>query len=128
MATNGASPTNSSDPKVDLQRYDTSGSIMMPKEIFEKLYMNPENKVSGHLRKTLGNPTPLYESLLVFRTLSGLIEFSNSGLGGFLLALTPIAIDFMGWRGAGGDGAATMLVFPMNTPTSISLAPHFDPT
>lgn len=56
-----SSPENSEQKleRNDLTRYDTAGSIMMPKEIFEKLYLNPENKVSGNLRKTFGNPTPL---------------------------------------------------------------------
>lgn len=32
----------------------------------------------------------------------------HSGLGGFLLAYSPLIITFMGWRGSGGDGAATV--------------------
>ena len=30
------------------------------------------------------------------------------GLLGNWLSLTPLACDLMGWRGAGGDGAASM--------------------
>ena len=30
----------------------------------------------------------------------------NSALIGFLLSLTPLSMDLMGWRGAGGNGAA----------------------
>ena len=29
-----------------------------------------------------------------------------SALIGFLLSLTPLSCDLMGWRGAGGNGAA----------------------
>jgi hypothetical protein len=31
-----------------------------------------------------------------------------SGDLGILLSLTPLACDLMGWRGAGGDGVASM--------------------
>ena len=43
-----------------LERVRTAGSISIPPELFEKLYLSPENKVRGDLRKTFGNPTPLY--------------------------------------------------------------------
>ncbi len=42
-----------------LQRIRTAGSISISPELFEKLYLSPENKVSGELRKTFGNPTPM---------------------------------------------------------------------
>ena len=32
---------------------------------------------------------------------------SFSALIGFLLSLTPLSCDLMGWRGAGGNGAAS---------------------
>ena len=35
-----------------------------------------------------------------------LVDASNSALVGFLLSLTPLSCDLMGWRGAGGNGAA----------------------
>lgn len=34
-----------------------------------------------------------------------------SALVGFLLAFTPLTCDLMGWRGAGGSGAASKYVF-----------------
>ena len=43
-----------------LERIRTAGSISIPPELFEKLYLSPENRVKGDLRKTFGNPTPLY--------------------------------------------------------------------
>jgi len=42
-----------------LRRIRTAGSISISPELFEKLYLSPQNKVSGDLRKTFGNPTPL---------------------------------------------------------------------
>lgn len=47
-------------PDVALQRIRTAGSVSIPPELFEKLYLSPENKVKGDLRKTFGNPTPMY--------------------------------------------------------------------
>ena len=42
-----------------LRRIRTAGSISIPPDVFEKLYLSPENRVKGDLRKTFGNPTPL---------------------------------------------------------------------
>ena len=42
-----------------LNRIRTAGSISMSPELFEKLYLSPENRVKGDLRKTFGNPTPM---------------------------------------------------------------------
>jgi hypothetical protein len=42
-----------------LGRYVTNGSVMIPMEALEKLYLNPPSKVSGDLRRTFGNPTPM---------------------------------------------------------------------
>ena len=42
-----------------LKRIRTAGSISIPPELFEKLYLSPENKVKGELRKTFANPTPV---------------------------------------------------------------------
>ncbi|KAL8716200.1 MAG: hypothetical protein Q9220_000105 [cf. Caloplaca sp. 1 TL-2023] len=88
---NGASgyDDGSSDP---LTRLRTAGSVNISPEMFEKLYLSPENRVKGELRKTFGNPTPI-------------------ALVGFLLSLTPLSCDLMGWRGAGGNGAASTGVF-----------------
>lgn len=56
-------------------------------ELFEKLYLSPQNNVKGDLRSTFANPTPL-------------------GLLGFLLSLSPLSCELMGWRGATGAGEA----------------------
>ncbi|TVY29548.1 Protein alcS [Lachnellula hyalina] len=72
-----------------LRRIRTAGSISISPELFEKLYLSPQNAVKGDLRKTFGNPTPI-------------------ALLGFLLALSPLSCDLMGWRGSGGSGAAAI--------------------
>jgi len=64
----------------------------MSPELFEKLYLSPQTHVKGHLRSTFGNPTPL-------------------AVIGFVLSLTPLSCDLMGWRGAGGNGAASIGAF-----------------
>ena len=76
-------------PMAELERFRTSNTVTMTPELFEKLYLGPQNNVKGDLRKTFGNPTPL-------------------GLVGFIVALTPLACCLMGWRGSGGLGAANM--------------------
>lgn len=65
----------------------TTTSTISP-EAFERLYLSPQNRVSGDLRKTFANPTPL-------------------ALLGFATGLTPLSIEFMGWRGSGGNAIAT---------------------
>ena len=47
------------EPENALNRIRTAGSISISPELFEKLYLSPQNKVSGDLRKTFGNPTPM---------------------------------------------------------------------
>lgn len=64
-------------------------SISMSPALFEKFYLSPQNKVSGDLRRTFANPTPL-------------------AVLGLAMALTPFSCDVMGWRGAGGSGAASI--------------------
>lgn len=74
-----------------LRRIQTAESVLLPipRDAFEKLYLNPKVPTSGNLRRTFGNPTPI--SLL-----------------GFLLAATPASMITMGWRGAGGNGGAIL--------------------
>jgi uncharacterized protein len=43
----------------NLNRYATNASVAIPMEVFEKMYLNPETRVKGELRKTFANPTPL---------------------------------------------------------------------
>ncbi|KAI1622976.1 GPR1/FUN34/yaaH family-domain-containing protein [Exophiala viscosa] len=75
------------DEDTALRRLRTAGSISISPELFEKIYLSPKNRVSNNIRSTFGNPTPL-------------------ALVGFLLSLTPLSNVLLGWRGAGGLGAA----------------------
>ncbi|CAK4015529.1 related to GPR1 and Fun34p [Lecanosticta acicola] len=72
-----------------LQKVRTEGSITITPEMFERMYLGPQTKVSGDLRKVLGNPTPI-------------------GLGGFLIAYCPIIFSILGWRGFTNKGEATV--------------------
>jgi uncharacterized protein len=40
-------------------------SLSISPEVFEKLYLSPENAVKGDLRKTFGNPTPVYGTAIL---------------------------------------------------------------
>lgn len=42
----------------ELSQVKTEGSIILTPEMFERMYLSPQNKVDGGLRKVLGNPTP----------------------------------------------------------------------
>lgn len=70
-------------------RLDCVYLLTIVEELFEKLYLTPQKAVKGDLRGTFANPTPV-------------------ALLGFLLSCTPLACELMGWRGAGGNGAATL--------------------
>ncbi|OQV07602.1 hypothetical protein CLAIMM_12009 [Cladophialophora immunda] len=72
-----------------LRRVHTAGSVVMTPELFEQLYLAPQNKVKGELRQTFGNPTPI-------------------ALAGFLLCATALSMVLLGWRGAGAFGAANV--------------------
>ena len=47
------------DSDTALKRIRTAGSISISPELFEKIYLSPQNAVKGDLRKTFGNPTPV---------------------------------------------------------------------
>ena len=72
-----------------LNKVRTAHSVTISPELFEKMYLNPQSQVKGELRQTFANPTPL-------------------ALLGFLLSLSPLSCELMGWRGAGGNGMATI--------------------
>jgi len=62
------------DHETALKRIQTAGSISISPELFEKIYLSPQNQVKGDLRKTFGNPTPLYVRPAV---LSRVLEFQG---------------------------------------------------
>lgn len=47
------------DHETALRTIRTAGSISISPELFEKIYLSPQNAVKGDLRKTFGNPTPV---------------------------------------------------------------------
>jgi hypothetical protein len=50
---------HNTDSDTALRQIRTAGSISISPELFEKMYLSPQNNVKGELRKTFGNPTPL---------------------------------------------------------------------
>ena len=48
------------DSETALRQIRTAGSLSISPELFEKIYLSPKNRVSGDIRSTFGNPTPLY--------------------------------------------------------------------
>jgi hypothetical protein len=42
------------------ERLERTESLSISPEVFEKLYLSPKNAVAGDLRKTFGNPTPVF--------------------------------------------------------------------
>ena len=42
-----------------LEKIRTAGSISISPELFEKIYLSPQNRVHGDIRRTFGNPTPM---------------------------------------------------------------------
>lgn len=51
--------TSTTDTDATLRQIRTANSISISPELFEKLYLSPQNAVRGDLRKTFGNPTPV---------------------------------------------------------------------
>jgi hypothetical protein len=60
---NGGYSPSEDDRMETLDKLRTASSINMSPELFEKLYLSPQNMVKGDLRKTFGNPTPMYGNL-----------------------------------------------------------------
>ena len=52
-------PDSDEDRAEALHRFRSAASIAMSPELFEKLYLAPENRVHGDLRRTFANPTPM---------------------------------------------------------------------
>lgn len=64
--------------------------VSIPADMFDRMFLKSQDIASGKsTHRQFGNPTPL-------------------SVVGFLLALSPLSCDLMGWRGAGGNGAASM--------------------
>lgn len=64
--------------------------VSIPADMFDRMFLKSQELASGkNAHRQFGNPTPI-------------------SIVGFLLALSPLSCDLMGWRGAGGNGAASM--------------------
>lgn len=74
-----------------IRKSHTADSVILPRAVFEKLYLNPKTTTKNTLQKKVGNPTPI-------------------ALIGFLVSSTPYSMITMGWRGAGGHGGAILYV------------------
>jgi hypothetical protein len=78
-------------------RSDDATMVSIPAEMFDRMFLRAQDQAKhesvgpGPLvhHRQFANPTPL-------------------SIVGFLLALSPLSCDLMGWRGAGGNGAASM--------------------
>ncbi|KAK3186652.1 hypothetical protein K4F52_004693 [Lecanicillium sp. MT-2017a] len=78
-----------------LERLRTSNTVIMSPELFEKLYLGPQNNVKGDLRKTFGNPTPL--GLVGYFILGNTFPFiAFTSYGGVFLALAATLHPFYG--------------------------------
>ncbi|RKF58394.1 Protein alcS [Erysiphe neolycopersici] len=84
----------------ELHRQFQSAGIKLSRDLLEKIYLPPTSSTpyrpiasnsndTRDFRKGLGTPGPV-------------------ALVGFLICLSPLACDLMGWRGSGGNGAAGM--------------------
>ncbi|OAL22778.1 hypothetical protein AYO22_06686 [Fonsecaea multimorphosa] len=78
--------------------------VSIPADMFDRMFLQAQSQQepAGAGRKSakqqiFGNPTPL-------------------SVVGFLLCLSPLSCDLMGWRGAGGNGAASVYVLHIRTP------------
>ena len=75
----------------NIQRVETAESVFLPvpRDLFEKLYLNPKLPKEGKLYRKFGNPTPV-------------------ALMGFMISAFPTGCILMGWRGSGGNGGAIL--------------------
>jgi hypothetical protein len=67
-------------------------NVSIPADMFDRMFLQSQDQklaASKGANKSFANPTPL-------------------SVVGFLLCLSPLSCDLMGWRGAGGNGAASV--------------------
>jgi hypothetical protein len=62
---------------------NNSRNLSISPELFEKLYLPARQQNQNGLSHNLGNPTPV-------------------AIMGLVVAITPLSIELMGWRGANG--------------------------
>jgi hypothetical protein len=75
--------------------FQDAAMVTIPADMFDRMFLKSQESAAGkNAHRQFANPTPL-------------------SVVGFLLALSPLSCDLMGWRGAGGNGAASMYVFAL---------------
>lgn len=78
-AGNGLSSMDSNGPNgidhAEQMRNVLTNTMSISPELFERVYLGPQNRVKGDLRRILANPTPL-------------------GVMGFAVGLFPLSIEF----------------------------------
>jgi hypothetical protein len=80
----------------EMEHIQPAMSIPISPELFEQLYLQPQNNVKGDLRKTFGNPTPIGESCALKELSCTLMEYSF----GWISAVCYSGIDvFAGMAG-----------------------------
>lgn len=67
----------------DQLRNVLTNTMSISPELFERLYLGPQNKVSGDLRRTFANPVSTIGTgcLLIVRTLTSFLTISDSNGG-----------------------------------------------
>ncbi|KIX08618.1 uncharacterized protein Z518_03274 [Rhinocladiella mackenziei CBS 650.93] len=76
--------------------FQDANMVSIPADMFDRMFLRLQepSPAKKDANWQFANPTPL-------------------SVVGFLLCLSPLSCDLLGWRGAGGNGAASMQVHPM---------------
>lgn len=83
--------------------FQDANTVSMPAAMFDRMFLHAQTQEAAATAKPKpADPTPL-------------------AIVGFLLSLSPLSCDLMGWRGAGGNGAAS--VYALSPPTPFNLSP-----
>jgi uncharacterized protein len=81
-------------PNVPPPSFQDASMVSIPADMFDRMFLRAQSQEAAAAKtaqQTFANPTPL-------------------SIVGFLLCLSPLSCDLMGWRGAGGNGAASVYV------------------
>lgn len=87
-----------------LKRGRTDGSVNIPADVFEQMFLAPKTEVKGELRQTFANPTAICESASEIKK----NELTSIAIGDFLLCTTPLSMSLLGWQGSDRLGIATV--------------------
>ncbi|KIW90384.1 uncharacterized protein Z519_09029 [Cladophialophora bantiana CBS 173.52] len=79
-------------PNVPPPSFQDATMVSIPADMFDRMFLKAQSQeppAAKSAQQKFANPTPL-------------------SVVGFLLCLSPLSCDLMGWRGAGGNGAASV--------------------